>query len=191
MIIDSLNREENIKKYYLILTAFVAVLIFQVKLNAEEPALNGYFWEKLDPTGRLVYVIAYTKGIGELNIEIRHQMDVLMVLYDMEKTEKNKYLAEYGKETKTYYEKNYHYFNIPYRQLVEGIDAIYQDYKNKTITLVDAFALVKADISGVDKTELQRRMSFMRLPEDEKERVIQNMDISSFLNSAGEPLKSK
>lgn len=171
------------KKYYLILISLVFLVVFQIKLNADEPKLNGYFWENLSPTEKLVFVIAYTKGIDELNIEIRHQMDVLILLHDMKKTEKNKYLAEYGKETKAYYEKNYHYFNIPYRQLVEGIDAIYQDYKNKTITLVDAFSLVKADISGVNKNEFQRRINFMRLPKDEKERIIENIDVSSFLNS--------
>lgn len=161
------------KRYFLILFFLFSLIIPGKELNAEPSGNNGYFWEKLTPNEKLTYVLGYTEGIGELNAEIRHQMSILVLLYDKEKTQKYKYLAEYGKEMSDYYEENYHYFNIPYRQFVEGIDAIYKEYKNKTITLVDAFELVKAEIKGLDKNELERRMSFMRLTKEEQDRIIQ------------------
>jgi len=100
-------------------------------------------------------------------------MGVLIELYNMEKNEKNKYLAEYGKEMKAYYEENYNYFNLSFQKLVDGINTVYNEPENNSITLVDALELVKAEIKGVDKKELERRMNFMRLTKEEQNRIIQ------------------
>lgn len=164
-------------------------VLFPLKTSADELLPDGYFWEKLTPNEKFVYVFAYIEGISEMNLEWRHQMDVLMYLYDMKKNEENKYLAEYGRETKVFYEKHYHYFGIPYRQLIEGVDNIYKEYKNKTIRLKDALSLVKSDIEGTDKKELEQRMIFMRKSEKEQKRISQ--ELLDFLNSIKEPPKKE
>jgi hypothetical protein len=161
------------KKELFFMFFIAATMIFSTKLYAEQPKNNGYFWEKLNPSAKLAYVIWYVEGIGELNLEIRHQMNVITLLYDEEKTEENKYLSKYGKEMGSYFEEHYQYFNIPYRQLVEGIDALYKEYINKTITLVDAIDLVKAEIKGVEKNQIEKRKKFMRLNEEEQGRIMQ------------------
>ncbi len=143
-----------------------------IKTCADDRRLDGYFWEILSPKEKFVYVLAYVEGISEMNLEWRHQMDVLMALYDLEKNEKNKHLAEYAKQEKAFYEKSHHFFGIRYRQLVEGTDQIYKDYKNKSIELRDAFSLVRADLDGTDKKELERRMIYMRKSKEERERII-------------------
>lgn len=148
---------------------------------AGENKIDGYFWKTLTPKEKNVYVAAYIEGISQLNLEIRHQMDVLIGLHDMEKTEENKYLAAYGKETKGYYEENYNYFDIPYRQLVEGLDKIYADFKNKTIRLNDALFLVKSMLKGVNEETLEKSIIFMRKSEEEQKRII-NKDFLEMKN---------
>jgi hypothetical protein len=167
---EYINQEAPMK---LRLAIMLVCLIAFVKTTwAEEMNNNGYFLGKLNPNEKLTYVMGYVEGIGELNTEIRHQMSILVLLYDKEKTQKYKYLAEYGKEMDDYYEKKYHYFNIPYRQFVEGLDKIYADFKNKPIILNDALLLVKQMLEGADEQEIEKRMVFMRKTNQEQERVI-------------------
>ncbi len=161
------------KKCLLFIFFISSVITINTELTAGQFKNNGYFWEKLNPSAKLAYVIGYAEGMGGLNLEIRHQMNVIAELYDLEKTEENKYLSKYGKEMRAYFEENYQYFNIPYQQLVEGINALYKEYTNKTITLVDAIDLVKAEIKGVAKSDLERRKKFMRLTEEEQNRILQ------------------
>lgn len=180
------------KKYFLVLIqlGFLCFLLLSpTKTIANDGKPDGYLWEKLTPNEKFVYVFAYVEGISEMNLEWRHQMDVLRALYELEKNEENKYLAEYGKETKAFYEKHYHYFGIPYRQLIEGINDIYKDYKNKSIRLKDAFSLVRAELNGTDEKELERRKVYMRKSKEEQNRIIKNlmedMDLSKTMPEKG------
>lgn len=157
------------------LICFITFLCFVVTSNiicAEENKIDGYFWEKFTPREKYTFIVGYVEGISFLNLEIRHQMDVLVALYDMEKTEGNKYLSKYGKETKDYYENNYQYFGIPYRQLIDGLDKIYSDFKNKSIKINDALFLVKSMLEGTNEQEIERRMIFLRKSEEEQQRIL-------------------
>lgn len=122
---------------------------------------NGYLWQQFSHDQKMIYVMGYVEGIGYLNLEIRHQMDVLTELNDKE-TESDQSLFEYAHDMKDYYIKNYHYFNIPYQQIVEGLDKVYSDFENKTIKINNAFWLVKFMLEGRSEDEIHKSMIYIR-----------------------------
>lgn len=166
------NGEVELKKFLLVSMILCFILTGHAIVKGEDRAINGYYWATLNPKEKLIYVMAYVQGVSLLNEEIRNQMGMLEELYDMDNSEKNMYLAEYGKETSRYYEDNYHYYGILYQQLADGIDDIYKDYTNKTISVDDAFHLVKQRLNGRDEQGIEKSMVFMRKSDQEQGRVI-------------------
>jgi len=106
---------------------------------SSEHASDGYFWEKLTKNEKMVYALAYVAGFNQMN---KHVREMLEVAIGLEKAD----VAEYAKTMKKYYEDNFRYYGITLIQLVDGIDNLYSDYRNKTIRLIDAFHLVQTEI---------------------------------------------
>ena len=97
----------------------------------------------------MVYALAYVAGFNQMN---KHVREMLEVAIGLEKAD----VAEYAKTMKKYYEDNFRYYGITLIQLVDGIDNLYSDYRNKTIRLSDAFHLVQTEIKGADEKKIEK-----------------------------------
>jgi hypothetical protein len=121
-------------------------------------------------------VIGYVSGFNKMNRHNRDMMDLAIGLYAYEKNEKNKHIADYAKGMRKFYEENMHYYGIPLIQLLEGIDTLYSDYKNKPIKIADAFHVVKLEIVGEDSIKIEEVKKNMRKSEERQiEEYIENM----------------
>jgi len=67
--------------------------------------------------------------------------------------------------------KNNHYlsqlqkyclYNISVRQLVDGLDAFYQDFRNRDIKIGDAIYIVKRQIIGEDEEVIKRIIKYLK-----------------------------
>lgn len=145
------------KAFFLIL---LLLTIPSIGLSSEH-ASDGYFWEKLTKNEKMVYALAYVAGFNKMNQHVREMLDVAIGL---EKAD----VVEYAKTMKKYYKDNFRYYGITLIQLVDGIDNLYSDYKNKTIRLSDAFHLVQTEIKGVDEKKIEEMKQFMRKSEKDQ-----------------------
>ena len=75
---------------------------------------------------------------------------------------------------KKYYEDNFRYYGVTLVQLLDGIDNLYSDYRNKTIRLSDAFHLVQTEIKGADQKKMEEMKRFMRKSDEEQMNEIIN-----------------
>ncbi len=146
-----------------LISLFKAFLLILLLLSAPSIGFSGdgYFWEKLTKNERMAYATGYVTGFNKMNQHVRDMLDVAIGL---EKAD----VVEYAKTMKKYYKDNFRYYGFTLVQLVDGIDNLYSDYRNKTIRLSDAFHLVQTEIKGADEKKIEKMKQFMRKSEEDQ-----------------------
>ena len=141
---------------------------------------DGYFWEKLTKNEKMAYATGYVVGFNKMNQHVRELLDVAIGL---EKAD----VVEYAKSMKKYYKDNVRYDGFTLAQLLDGIDNLYSDYRNKIIRLSDAFHLVQNEIKGADEKMIEEMKKFMRKSEEDQIKEI----MKKFKKRSQEPKGAK
>jgi len=136
------------KKVFLTLI-FVSLFILPLNSISEEDSANrrdGSFWAKYDVSFRFGYIMGLSEGLyycaGWVDDYKQMTQDDINPLGCCDA------LWGFG-----YFVSQYE-GNISYGQMFEGVDEFYKDYRNTQIPILALFKLVKMEVEGKSKAEI-------------------------------------
>jgi hypothetical protein len=143
--------------------ALVPLTIFLPKLVSGQPnstnARDGADWKSSSQSMKLGYVIGFVDAAAWASANVDGALAVLKSL-----SQKDRKMLSETKDV-------WNYFGIKYRQLTEGMDSFYADYRNSAIKWDRALSYVRDTINGEPQDSLERELEFERklaLPVTEK-----------------------
>jgi hypothetical protein len=146
-------------KPLLVLVAAVALVVPNVLSAAEKTDLDGYWWEKLDPSFKLGWVSGYAKAMDSAGTI---QMTICASNLPL-------YLKEFpNADPKVILQKmclsntQFDYDSIPMGQFVDGMNAFYKDYRNKQLEVGWAIQYARDAIKGKPAQELDAEVTLWR-----------------------------
>lgn len=181
------------KKIFLL---FFIIAIYTVPClsNAEVTDVgkfDGHAWQTWDTSRKLIYisgVIACGNYIVEQNFvryNISYEKDydedkALLLRYpSLNKSKAKKksvytqkevnMMLEYDKRDRNSGLLRYLIIGITNSQIVEGLNQLYSDFKNRQINLREAIYVVKKQIKGASEEEIQAILEYLRATEDERD----------------------
>ncbi|CAG1064500.1 hypothetical protein BAC1_00057 [uncultured bacterium] len=168
-----------------VITLFI--LLFSVSVFAEDKSISdydGHNWNTWD------YAYKYGFVTGFINSANYFKEDISVIfpaIYNQTNKEKvNKVYGKYPRNGKSvrftqeeltviemsnksdcYLNRNNRaeelaVYNISNAQIVDGLNQLYQDFKNQNIPLNDAIYVVKRQISGYSQEEIERVLLYLR-----------------------------
>lgn len=159
------------KKVILILIIFF-LLFGQNICNAKDAILNGEDWRLFGTVGngKLIKVI-YVRGQMEGGALI--VMNIERLITDMKTIPPVKLpkLTEFAFELINKRLEQWKIFNIPYEQIVDGLDVLYEDYKNRNIIIPHAVHIVKKQIKGASEEEINAILEYLRGGMEDKSKL--------------------
>lgn len=142
-----------------LLTAVLLVLASSASLafaQNKSPAQDGLWWNQIDPSIRLGYVLGYTQGAESANI---NTMTKCLVLWTDGKSIKENYSFEQWRKICM---PQGDFDGIPMGQFVDGLNAFYADYRNQKIDVGWALGHVRDGIKGKTETLLEADVEMAR-----------------------------
>jgi hypothetical protein len=148
------------KKYVML---FCGLFLFASICFAEERDLgkqNGYDWEGFNLWQKAGYASGFINGTAKAYGE----------LYWYVHTSKFQL-----KDNPIKIEELIPVWKVTIGQIVEGVDAFYNDYKNKQILIQDAIYVVCKEVKGESQEKIEREKQILRMPQ-EKQAVERSKD---------------
>lgn len=105
------------------------------------------------------------------------------------KTEKGEKVSEYLQGSASHEKirnsqlKRYSIYNITVGQIVEGIDILYKDFKNKGIRISDAIYVVKRQIEGTSPEDIEKILIYLRSNYENYESLVTRDKNGGVINS--------
>ena len=137
--------------------------------------LNGYDWQKSDSSENDAFVLGFM--IGSCYV-VEENMDELNQSLMKDATEKGEKVSEFL-EGAVFQEKirnsilqRFSFYNITAGQIVDGIDILYKDFKNKGIRILDAIYVVKRQIEGTSPEDIEKILIYLRSNYENREPLI-------------------
>jgi hypothetical protein len=132
-----------------LIVVLILMLVSAHNIAADNQVENGYWWLSKDDTAKVWWVSGYVSAMERANLMIR----------DSETMTKNKLT---DKVTGLLMADELNFYGVTFGQYIEGLDAFYQDYRNKRIQINSAIAYVRDDARGASKAEMEIRLENMR-----------------------------
>lgn len=151
-------KKEGIMKKYL---TIIIVLVLMVggfatqgeDLDKTEDYYNGYFWAEASDSLKLGYIIGLIEGAEK-------SINYLFVVLHVKKQISDEVF--YNKSSEDY-EGPLEMLDVPYKQIIEGVDKYFSDFANKRIPIVDIMELVYEQITGKISDEgIKSRLQMLR-----------------------------
>jgi hypothetical protein len=111
---------------------------------------DGDAWQLNDKSMKLGYVIGFVDAASWAYGNVEGQLQVLKSL-----SPKDRQLLAGGKDV-------WDFENIKYKQLIEGMDSFYNDYRNKAVQWDRALSYVRDTIHGDSQEFLEQELEFER-----------------------------
>ncbi len=121
-----------------------------VSRPSESPEHNGYWWIDQTPRDKLTFIEGYVAGMA---------VAYATVAQDKEREYASNPVMQ--KELAAELE-NYDFFKLPYGQLSDGLDQLYNDYRNKMVSFPGALGYVRHSIRGRTREQLDRELILIR-----------------------------
>lgn len=141
----------------LVFLAFVA-LCPSVLSPAEKVDRNGYWWGGMNPSFKLGWVSGYAEAMDSAATS---QMGACLATLPMYKKEfpntEPKVLVE-----RFCHDESLDYDGIAMGRFVDGIDAFYNDYRNKQLAIVWAIQYARDSAKGKPASELEAQVTLWR-----------------------------
>lgn len=134
----------------ILLTSAIVSFCSSNSLAQSQPATDGFAWKQASRSWKLGYVTGFIDAASWAHGNVDAQVHLLKSLSPNDRA----VLAE-GK-------KVWDYGNIPYVQLVDGMDDFYADNLNKAIKWDRALSYVRDCIHGEPKDFLETELNFER-----------------------------
>ena len=144
--------------------------------TAEAQRKDGYWWTDLQEDWKLFYVMGYHAG----SESIFNSWWIWGIIEKYEGDPEQDYIPEnqyvYLKHRYDYYNENERLLGFLFRQILDGIDSFYGDFRNKGIYIIDAIRVVGMQLHSVEDEVVEEEIRFLREQERkqdsiEKERV--------------------
>lgn len=146
-------------KLLLVFVAAVVSLLPNASLAADKTEMDGYWWEKLDANFKLGWVSGYAKA---MDLAGSIQMSTCASNMPL-------YMKQFpNADPKVILQKiclgntQFDYDGIKMRQLVDGMDAFYKDYRNKQLEVGWAIQYARDSIKGKPAQELAAEVALWR-----------------------------
>jgi hypothetical protein len=164
---------------------FLCLLIFPIYANAEKIAenLDGNDWTTMTAIMKTTFIAGVVAGSNSIiktnlyNLGIRAITDKIDC--DSPKAKKMflEYMNFYNKSKKNAFSRNdidlvlcenhnylkgFGFYGVTVGQLVEGVDSLYSDFKNKRIKIIEALGVVKEQINGESPEETEKLIQQLR-----------------------------
>lgn len=148
-----------------VLAAFLLAvgLCFVSVPSAGERMLDGYWWNELNAEQKLFFLCGYNEAmektyqgfwIGGLVKFIEENPDKLEIIGEDR--------FRYVKGMYDYYMESEQLAGVQYRQIIEGVDTFYDDFRNKTIDVTDAIRVVVMQLHNEPKETVERLIKGLR-----------------------------
>lgn len=139
---------------------------------------NGNNWRQLDKTTKIFYITGFT--VGSYYIVDHHftpmegfdkdkAQSLSLRVYSLKDGEKITLSKEeaLSLQREIYFDANqslmtYALNGIAVGQIMDGLNALYEDFKNRSIQLSDAIYIVKKQIRGAPKQDIEQILLFFR-----------------------------
>jgi hypothetical protein len=127
--------------------------------------LDGNEWQEWDENEKIMFTMGFLTGsdyVVEGNMNETNQ--------DLKKgvTEKGETVSEFllgaalEENSRNINLERYSIYNISVGQIVDGVDILYKDFKNKGINIPDAIYVVKRQIEGTSPEDIEKILIFLR-----------------------------
>jgi len=159
----------EIKKLLIVFLLGVSFCLIPVSSIAEQTK-NGYWWNELNKEQKLFFLFGYHTAL-----EDTYQGFWIgsLVKFMEENPDASKAIPEgwfkYAKAVYNYYIEYEQLAGFQYRQIIDGIDTFYNDFRNKTIDITDAIKVVAMQLHNRPEEEIKRFIRGLREPNREKE----------------------
>ena len=133
------------------------MLLARCGYGAERKDLNGNDWQEWNRMTKATYILGFTNG--SIYLVSHNLVDIIL----LEANKKRQFsIEETNKITKSIKQRYYSSYNISVGQIVEGIDILYKDFKNKGIRISDAIYVVKRQIEGTSPEDIEKILIYLR-----------------------------
>lgn len=158
-VVDLLQNGDSKMKHLFLSVATIALLVPNALTAADKTDLDGYRWEKFDASFKLGWVSGYAEAMD------------LAGMIEMGTCASNiqLYAKEYpNTDPKVILQKlclsntQFDYGGIPMGQFVNGMDAFYNDYRNKQLVATYAIEYARDAIKGKPTQELDTEVTLWR-----------------------------
>jgi len=135
-----------------------------------EQTYDGYWWNALNKEQKLFFICGYNEAmektyqgfwIGSLVKFVEENPDKLEII--------GKDRVRYVKTIYNYYMKYQQLAGFQFRQILDGIDTFYDDFRNKTIDVTNAIDVVAMQLHNKPEEEVKRFIESLRKSDREKE----------------------
>jgi len=152
---------------WLLRVVFTTFIFLSSAHSAEQPVLDGSFWNKMTESQRKAYVMGIFEGLNYGHWEVR--LDLLQEAKDHPLSGINPAALEDW--VTTFAAKNYlksKGSRITAAQVVSGITKLYADYRNQQIPIVSLVDVVTESIEGSSNQDIEKRLIEMRKEANKK-----------------------
>lgn len=132
---------------------FVAVLVASTAGQADDKRRDGNWWRSQDYVNQLRYVVGFFDGM-----ELGNRFSYWEFSDDQKKM--NECMFSIGNSYSNY--KKTYFSNVTNDQIVDGLNQLYTDYKNRRILVHNAIWLVVNGISGKSKDQMETMIENFR-----------------------------
>jgi hypothetical protein len=137
-----------------LLIVLILLPLLPVCAHAQSHRRDGNWWKDLTPSGKLNYMVGFFDGT-ELGNSFSY--------WGMAKDSGGKTTTCLSEAVKSYQDYGAKYLtNVTNDQIVDGLDAFYKDYRNRSIRVHDAVWLVANSIAGTPQNELDKMIESWR-----------------------------
>jgi hypothetical protein len=123
----------------------VSLLVCCVGLHAEGTRHDGNWWHQQSAGFRLLYILGFMDG---MDLGSRFSTPDTVDAVEARRDAVPEARRLYRNRTERYFT------DVTVGQISDGLDAFFRDYKNRSITLTDAFEIVLRSIKGEDVEKL-------------------------------------
>lgn len=150
------------RKILVLISVFICSLTAFSQTMKPTGDRDGYYWEERSELEKLLFLDGFIYGIDKAS-GIVLSGGVLDIAKGQLRGEEIERLGQIAAKAYSWINEFYDCHNIPYGEIMNGIDNIYKDFANKRIWLHFIIKLVTDKIKGkIDEKGVEKRLVLLR-----------------------------
>jgi len=146
----------------ILLGVVICFFICTVTVAQDSWTYDGYWWEELGGEGKLFFVQGYSQGLEYVYNGLWIGETLQKIEEDPEFAKGNEELDGYVKAMYDYYREHERLVGLRLVQILEGVDTFYGDFRNKSIHIGSALAVVVVQLRNKPEEEIEEFIRYLR-----------------------------